>query len=304
MRSSQNSTLTGVVKRIGVVLSGRTDEGSLALRNLIELSEARGLSLAFEATSPGMPEKADILDLNGSPVDLLLALGGDGTMLRAARIAMRSKLPVFGVNTGRLGFLTTTPEKELEAGVTAVLAGKAFVERRFTLSAIVRRKEGPRLGPFDALNDVVVHHSGAARVTPIRLTVERQEFEEEIGSFTGDGVILASPTGSTAYSLSAGGPIVAPDVECMVVTPICPHSLSVRPLVVKSQEKVAVTGLDPGHDLQLTIDGQVEYELSSHDTVVVSRGEHEILLVRLEGQTFLDTMRRKLNWAARPPERA
>ena len=262
------------------------------------------MSLAFESRSPGLPEGADVLDVDGSPVDLILALGGDGTMLRASRLAIGSGLPVFGVNTGRLGFLTTTPEKELEVGVTAVLDGQALVERRFTLSATVNVAEGEDLGPFNALNDVVVHHSGAARVTPIRLTVERPEREEEIGSFTGDGVILASPTGSTAYSLSAGGPIVAPDVECMVVTPICPHSLSVRPLVVGSHEKVAVTGLDPGHNLQLTIDGQVEAELGSQDTVVVSRGEHEVSLVQLQGQTFLDTMRRKLNWAARPPERA
>ena len=97
---------------------------------------------------------------------------------------------------------------------------------------------------------------------------------------------------------------MAPDVECMVVTPICPHSLSVRPLVVRSQERVTVTGLDPGHSLQLTIDGQVEREIGSEDTVVVSRGEHEVALIRLQGQAFLDTMRRKLNWAARPPERA
>ena len=262
------------------------------------------MSLAFEPRSPGLPEGAEVLDLDGSPVDLLLALGGDGTMLRASRLAIGFGLPVFGVNTGRLGFLTTTPEKELEAGVNAVLDGQALVERRFTLSATVKGAGGETFGPFDALNDVVVHHSGAARVTPIRLTVERPEGEEEIGSFTGDGVILASPTGSTAYSLSAGGPIVAPDVECMVVTPICPHSLSVRPLVVRAQERVTVTGLDPGHSLQLTIDGQVEREIGSEDTVVVSKGEHEVALIRLQGQTFLDTMRRKLNWAARPPERA
>jgi len=302
--SSQSSPLTNPIRRIGVVLSGRTREGSTALNRLIDLCEARSVSLAFESRSPGLPEGADVLDVDGSPVDLILALGGDGTMLRASRLAIGSGLPVFGVNTGRLGFLTTTPEKELEVGVTAVLDGQALVERRFTLSATVNVAEGEDLGPFNALNDVVVHHSGAARVTPIRLTVERPEGEEEIGSFTGDGVILASPTGSTAYSLSAGGPIVAPDVECTVVTPICPHSLSVRPLVVGSHEKVAVTGLDPGHNLQLTIDGQVEAELGSQDTVVVSRGEHEVSLVQLQGQTFLDTMRRKLNWAARPPERA
>ena len=304
MTSSQGSVLSDPIRRIGLVLSGRSREGSMTLDRLIHLCEGRDVSLAFEPRSPGLPEGAEVLDLDGSPVDLLLALGGDGTMLRASRLAIGFGLPVFGVNTGRLGFLTTTPEKELEAGVNAVLDGQALVERRFTLSATVKGAGGETFGPFDALNDVVVHHSGAARVTPIRLTVERPEGEAEIGSFTGDGVILASPTGSTAYSLSAGGPIVAPDVECMVVTPICPHSLSVRPLVVRSQERVTVTGLDPGHSLQLTIDGQVEREIGSEDTVVVSRGEHEVALIRLQGQTFLDTMRRKLNWAARPPERA
>ncbi|HIA73474.1 MAG TPA: NAD(+)/NADH kinase [Gemmatimonadetes bacterium] len=304
MTSSQGSVLSDPIRRIGLVLSGRSREGSMTLDRLIHLCEGRDVSLAFEPRSPGLPEGAEVLDLDGSPVDLLLALGGDGTMLRASRLAIGFGLPVFGVNTGRLGFLTTTPEKELEAGVNAVLDGQALVERRFTLSATVKGAGGETFGPFDALNDVVVHHSGAARVTPIRLTVERPEGEEEIGSFTGDGVILASPTGSTAYSLSAGGPIVAPDVECMVVTPICPHSLSVRPLVVRSQERVTVTGLDPGHSLQLTIDGQVEREIGSEDTVVVSRGEHEVALIRLQGQAFLDTMRRKLNWAARPPERA
>ena len=304
MTSSQGSVLSDPIRRIGLVLSGRSREGSMTLDRLIQLCEGRDVSLAFEPRSPGLPEGAEVLDLDGSPVDLLLALGGDGTMLRASRLAIGFGLPVFGVNTGRLGFLTTTPEKELEAGVNAVLDGQALVERRFTLSATVKGAGGETFGPFDALNDVVVHHSGAARVTPIRLTVERPEGEEEIGSFTGDGVILASPTGSTAYSLSAGGPIVAPDVECMVVTPICPHSLSVRPLVVRSQERVTVTGLDPGHSLQLTIDGQVEREIGSEDTVVVSRGEHEVALIRLQGQAFLDTMRRKLNWAARPPERA
>ena len=304
MTSSQGSVLSDPIRRIGLVLSGRSREGSMTLDRLIHLCEGRDVSLAFEPRSPGLPEGAEVLDLDGSPVDLLLALGGDGTMLRASRLAIGFGLPVFGVNTGRLGFLTTTPEKELEAGVNAVLDGQALVERRFTLSATVKGAGGETFGPFDALNDVVVHHSGAARVTPIRLTVERPEGEEEIGSFTGDGVILASPTGSTAYSLSAGGPIVAPNVECMVVTPICPHSLSVRPLVVRCQERVTVTGLDPGHSLQLTIDGQVEREIGSEDTVVVSKGEHEVALIRLQGQTFLDTMRRKLNWAARPPERA
>ena len=136
MRSSQSFPLTDPIRRIGVVLSGRTRADSTAINRLIDLCEARDVSLAFESRSPGLPEGSNILDLDQSPIDLLLALGGDGTMLRASRLAIGSRLPVFGVNTGRLGFLTTTPEKELEVGLTAVLDGQALVERRFTLSAI------------------------------------------------------------------------------------------------------------------------------------------------------------------------
>jgi NAD+ kinase len=151
---------------------------------------------------------------------------------------------------------------------------------------------------------VVVHKPGLARVTPVHLTVGNGTMEDEIGSFAADGVILATPTGSTAYSLSAGGPIVVPEVDCIVVTPICPHSLNVRPLVVPAREAITVRPLDPDNPLQLTLDGQVERMLDVFDQVVVGRSEHEIPLVRLPGQTFFGTMRRKLNWAARPPARA
>ncbi len=124
-----------------------------------------------------------------------------------------------------------------------------------------------------------------------------------VGKFLGDGIIVSTPTGSTAYSLSAGGPIVVPDVECIVVTPICPHSLGVRPLVVPASDEITVNPLDPEHELQLTVDGQVARLIPPGAQVIVARGPEEVLLVRMPEQTFFGTMRRKLNWAARLPER-
>jgi len=299
-----NPALTGPIRRIGVVLRRRSPDAPATINRLVALCEGRDVSLAFESGSAGIPEGATQVDLESEPLDLLLVLGGDGTMLRAARLGMESDIPIFGVNLGRLGFLTTTPESELEAGLSAVLDGKAFLDRRFTLTAMVEKHGEAAAGPFVALNDIVVHQSGVARVAPLSLSVGRPDGPEEIGSFSGDGVIFATPTGSTAYSLSAGGPIVVPDVECMVVTPICPHSLAVRPLVMPANECVMVTALDGGEGVQLTVDGQVERALVSEEVVLVTRGEHEVSLVQLPGQSFLDTVRRKLNWALRAPERS
>lgn len=265
--------------------------------------EERGVELVFEEDNPYAPEGAELLHPETS-VDLLVALGGDGTLLRAARRAMGSDVPVFGVNLGRLGFLTATPEENLEEGLAEVLDGAAVLDRRFTLQATVQTADDEEVGPFHALNDIVVHTSGAARVTPLNLSVGRTEGREDIGSISADGVILTSPTGSTAYSLSAGGPIIVPEVECIVITAICPHSLAVRPLVVPAHEEITVRAIDPSQELQLTVDGQVERTVGVGESVVVRRGPHTVSLVRLPGQTFFRTMRTKLNWAARPPERA
>jgi len=213
-------------------------------------------------------------------------------------------IPVFGVNLGQLGFLTNTAEVELEAGLAQVLDGAGEVDRRITLQAQVFSDGQPKGTVLHALNDVVIHKPGAARVTPIHLAVGGGEDIEEVGSFSADGVIIATPTGSTAYSLSAGGPIIGPDVECIVVTAICPHALTVRPLVLPATRPLTVRPLDPSHELQLTVDGQVARVLAREDQVVVSRGDHDVSLVRLPGHTFFGTMRRKLTWAARPPERA
>jgi NAD+ kinase len=271
----------------------------------MEICGERGVEVVLDRQGASeVPHGAPRVDLEREAVDLVVALGGDGTLLRAARMVAGKGVPLFGVNLGQLGFLTNTAEAELEVGLARVLDGEAELHRRFTLQARVYGGGEEKGEALYALNDVVIHKPGAARVTPVHLTVGHDSERDEIGSFSADGVILATPTGSTAYSLSAGGPIIVPEVECIVVTPICPHSLTVRPLVVPATDAITVRPLDPSHGLQLTVDGQVARMLEPREEVSVGRGTHDVALVRLPGQTFFGTMRRKLNWAARPPERA
>lgn len=298
------------IRRVGVVLRRRTADLPGAVARLDKICLRRGVEVVFVQRNVSADRASEHEDSLHGEVDLVVALGGDGTLLRAARLGAERDIPVFGVNLGQLGFLTHTAEAELEAGLAQVLDGEAEVERRFTLRAGVRPSTGgddgawPGGGTLYALNDVVVHKPGAARVTPISLSVRDGAVEDEIGSFSADGVIVATPTGSTAYSLSAGGPIIVPEVECLVVTAICPHSLAVRPLVVPARVTLTIRPLDPSHELQLTVDGQVARILNPGDEVVVAQSERAVMLVRLPGQTFFGTMRRKLNWAARPPERS
>lgn len=297
--------LPGPVRRIGVVLRRRHSSPTALLARMAAFCEERGVSLHLEEDDLDVaPAGAEALELTEGGVDLMVALGGDGTLLRTARMATPHGIPVLGVNVGHLGFLTGIAEEDMEVGLGRVLDGDVELDRRFTLEAEIVGPDGITQVAHLALNDFVVHTRGAARVTPLNLRVDEGEQLEEIGSFAADGVILSSPTGSTAYSLSAGGPIIVPEVECILVTPICPHSLAVRPLVIPAGRAIAVRPLDPEHEIQVTADGQLSWELEAGTKVVVRRGSSEVALVRLPGQTFFGTMRRKLNWAARPPERA
>jgi len=298
---SGRSRLEGPIRTIGVVYRADTPEIDAILARLHGWASQEDVEVVVE--KPVEEAGASGLDLAEHPVDLVVALGGDGTLLRAARLVGDTVTPVIGFNLGRLGFLTAIPESYLEGGLHQVRSGEALVDERFRLSASIEVDGVEREERFIALNDVVIHTSGAARVTPLTLHVGPAGAREEVGSFSADGVILATPTGSTAYSMSAGGPIIVPSVECVVVTPICPHSLAVRPLVIPSGVEICVGSLDPNADHQVTVDGQVEYRLGPGERVLVRRQAAPLKLVRLPGQTFFHTMRRKLNWAVRPPER-
>lgn len=305
MNETAVDRLTGPVEKIGVVYREHTPEVLAIIERLRSWASDAGIDVAVEKNAGRGPQPS--LELDKEPVDLVVALGGDGTFLRASRLAVGTDIPVLGVNIGRLGFLTAIPDSYLEGGLHQVVSGDAVLEHRFRLRAHIDCGGEARSEEFFGLNDVVVHTSGAARVTPLTLSVGSAHDDdemEEVGSFAADGVIVSTPTGSTAYSMSAGGPIITPDVDAIVVTPICPHSLAVRPLVLPAHRTICIGSLEPEAEHQLTVDGQVVHQLEPEERIFVGREERPLHLVRLPGQTFFKTMRRKLNWAARPPERA
>lgn len=289
------------IRRVGLV--GKTAQAGLpsVLDRLQAVFLAHSVEVAFkEILRPGAsvgPEVERTLD-NG--VDLLITLGGDGTLLWGARLVAERGIPVLGINLGHMGFLTSVNQEEIESALERLFQGDYALDSRSTLEARLVGEDGTEHDRYLALNDFVIHKRGMARVTRLELLVGEGGEQEEIGGFTGDGVVLSTPTGSTAYSLSAGGPIVAPAMGCIIVTPICPHTLAVRPLVISAEETVTVCPLDRAGTLVLTVDGQEEAELSRGESVVIRQAEARVTLIRIPGRTFFSTLRQKLNWAIRP----
>lgn len=252
-----------------------------------------GVALAFEdRLLPHLPGAERLTAERCRELELLVTLGGDGTLLRGARTVVAHGVPVLGINLGHLGFLTSASPEEMEGALEAWRAGRFEIDPRMALQVRAIDREGRPREAHLALNDVVIHKGGAARV--IRLSVRTAV--EEVGSYSADGIILSTPTGSTAYSLSAGGPIVSPTVECIVATPICPHTLGVRPLVLPAGETVIVEVLSAAEELMLTLDGQDSERLEAGQRVEVRRAAEPVRLVRFPGQTFFSTLRRKLRW--------
>jgi NAD+ kinase len=226
--------------------------------------------------------------------DALVALGGDGTLLHAVRLLQDADRPLLGVNLGSLGFLTDTPEAELEDALRRLVDGRYQLDRRMLLEA--RVESGARTAVRTvALNDVVVH-GPRARVLEVGVRIGGTP----LGRTLADGVIVATPSGSTAYNLSAGGPVVSPRVAALVLTPISAHALSQRPLVVGADEEIEITLLRTASDgAELTIDGQTSRDVAIGDRVIVRRAPRDLALVMTRDRTFYDTLRAKLGWGHR-----
>lgn len=289
-----------------VAIVGRTAAGGpggrigTACREIAATAAECGATASVEPALAGAAPGLATVDLSAGSADLVVSLGGDGTLLRAARLLFGRNIPVLGINLGSLGFLTSASADGIGDAMRNVLAGDFFLERRRTLTAEIRDSEGVPRRSFTVLNDAVVHKAGVAQIVHLGLWVGSQDGPEEVGSFSGDGVILSTPTGSTAYSLSAGGPIIVPELNCFLVTPILPHTLALRPLLVPGEEEISVTALDRREPLLLTVDGQEGATVGHRDRVVVRMGDFRVPLVRLPGHSFFATLRRKLSWAARP----
>jgi len=261
------------------------------MRTLGALVGPLGLTLSAEAElAPFLPGAAPLAA--DTPLDALLSLGGDGTLLRAARLLDGRPVPILGVNLGRLGFLTSCAGDELEDGVRRLAAGDYTVEPRMTLAASAVGPDGERRHAWRSLNDVVLHKGGFARVVRFAVWVD----DEPMGTFAADGVVVSTPTGSTAYSLSAGGPVVVPTVESIVLTPISPHTLAIRPLVLPATAEVRVAGEDGAQDLLATVDGQVGAKFSGAETLVIRRADEPVLVARFDEARFFALLRRKMGW--------
>jgi NAD+ kinase len=285
------------VKRIGVVAKTDRPEAKSVVPALVEWLQARSHQVVLEKETAGLcpsgPAVAAKPDLPAQ-VDLLVVLGGDGTLLSVARHVGEMGVPILGVNLGGLGFLTAITLDELYPALEALFAGKMLVEERMLLAAEVLRN-GKRLAEYAAMNDVVITKSAMSRIINLEVSVDGRYAT----GYRADGLIISTPTGSTAYCLSAGGPIVYPTMDAVVLTPICSHTLTNRPVVLPADQRLEVTLLTEHQEVMLTVDGQVGFALNCNDTVAVSRAASRIKLVRDPRKHFFSVLRTKLKWGER-----
>lgn len=233
-------------------------------------------------------------NLQAAGVQMIVVLGGDGTLLSVARLVHDKEIPLLGVNLGSLGFLTETALEELDHALGMIFKGRCFVEERIMLAVSVRR--GARdVGPYAVLNDAVFNKGALARMFEMETTVDGSP----LTTFRADGLIVATPTGSTAYSMAAGGPIIYPDMEAIVITPICPHTLTNRSVVVPDRVTVEVRIRSTEEDIHLTLDGQTGLAITSSDRVVIRKAVSRTLLVQVPGRSFFGILRQKLKWGGR-----
>ena len=285
-------------RRIGIV-GNREKKGARALLPaLVRWMRDRGLSVTLERSlGQGVRGVGGGLPLQSlvSRVDAVLVLGGDGTFLSTARQTARVGVPILGVNMGGLGFLTETAEADLYPALERLLAGEVEIEARMMIEARVRPRKGAVWSEC-GLNDAVIHQADESRMVRLDVRIGRTS----IGTLAADGLIVATPTGSTAYSLSAGGPIVRPTIEALLATPICPHSLAFRPLLVDAGEKLRVRVGQSVSRARLTIDGQISRLLAPGDEVELRRAKSRVQMLSLKRESFYEVLREKLAWAGSP----
>jgi NAD+ kinase len=290
------------IRRVGLVAKARLHEAANHIDAILDWLDERGLEPVLETDTAGLATGAagratcrkDDLPRR---VDLVLVLGGDGTLLgMASRIAVAgAAIPILGVNFGSLGFLTEVTLPELYRSLESAVAGTAEIDRRMMLRARVLRADRAAVERI-VLNDVVVTRGALSRIIDLSVSVESQF----VARFKADGLIVATPTGSTAYNLAAGGPIIEPAVDAMVLTPIAPHTLTNRPIVIPGDSEVRIQPLVDDYDeIVATFDGQFGYPLQADDVVAVRRAEQPMLLVRASTRSYFEILRQKLRWAER-----
>jgi len=286
-----------MIRRVGIISKPRKDDVRAVVPGLLDWLRARQLEVCYDQ------ETAECISAGGAAVpreevferaDMVILLGGDGTLLAASRIMGDSAVPILPVNIGGLGFLTSVTLDELYPILEQVLAGEHRISERVMLEAeVLRGKEV--FGRYRALNDAVLNKAALARIIDLELHIEGGY----VCSYKADGLIVSTPTGSTAYSLAAGGPIVYPIVDAFIITPICPHSLTNRPLVIPDRMPIEIDFHAGDETVYLTIDGQVGIELREGDRIRIKKAPTMLRLIRPMRKTYFQILRNKLKWGGR-----
>ena len=287
-----------MIKTVGIISRPRREDVARVVPPLVNWLQAHGAEVICDSETGDciQPLAAQTRKREEIPgcIDLLIVLGGDGTLLSAARLTADCRVPILAVNLGGLGFLTTVPQDEIYSILEELFSGQHHISERVMLDAEIIRA-GAVIRRQIALNDAVLNKAALARIMDVELRVDG----EYVTTYKADGLILSTPTGSTAYSLAAGGPIVYPSVEAFVVSPICPHTLTNRPIVIPDSATIEIDFKAEDDAVFLTLDGQIGIELVSGDHIRVRKAPNKLLLVRPAKKTYFQILRSKLKWGER-----
>lgn len=283
------------MEKVGIICKRGKTEPVEIVRELQPWLRKKGLTVFLE------PEIAEIFQTTGYPrdwivssADVIIVLGGDGTMLGAARLIGDRAVPILGVNLGGLGFITEVNRDDLYDVLESVFSGGCPVEERIMLESLVYRG-GEKIADFRVLNDVVINKGALARVIELETRIDAYY----VNTLKADGLIISTPTGSTAYSLSAGGPILYPTLNSIVMTPICPHTLTNRPIVLPDSVTIEAILRSDSEDVYLTLDGQVGFSLKKNDTVKVVKSQYKAMFLIPCQRDYFQILRKKLKWGER-----
>jgi NAD+ kinase len=283
------------MKKIGIICKPGREEPREILAGLLPWLQQRGCDVFVDSDTASRMGMAGVKRSEmPSLVESVLVLGGDGTMLGVCRLFAPQGIPVLGVNLGSLGFLTEICKDNIYGAVEQMLAGECRVEDRLMLRAH-HRKACNSVTDHTVLNDVVINKGALARIIDLETYIDGAY----VTTFKADGLIISTPTGSTAYSLSAGGPIVYPALDCMVLTPICSHTLTNRPIVLSGNAKIEVRLRSASEDVYLTLDGQTGCELGTGDVIEIGRADYKARLLVADNRGYFDLLRTKLKWGER-----
>ena len=284
------------MRSCGIIIKRNKPEALSLARDIVGWLSARGVKVFVEKEVAEQIGHPDHIDRDGIPsrADLLIVLGGDGTLLSVARLSRVESIPVLGINLGGLGFLTEISKEETFPVLEKIIAGDFETEQRLMLKATILR-QGEIIGESTVLNDIVINKGVLARIIDMETYIDGTY----LTTFKADGLILATPTGSTAYSLAAGGPIVYPSLNSIIVNPICPHTITNRPLVVPDTATVKIILKTADQNVHITLDGQVGMPLQGGDVVEAHKAPGHIQLIRSPYKTYFELLRTKLRWGER-----